>query len=182
MRYNVQSARMRKQKQKQKQKDARMKTSDFDYNLPGELIAQKPCEQRDECKLLVMDRASGAVKDRVFKDVIDYVNPGDLLVVNETRVLPARLIGAKRHTGGAAEILLLREVFDREPKTNQSALWEALVKPGKRLKPGSGAIVDFENSAHAVVLSAEVVDWASDSTRGERIVRLTTELHCLAVD
>ena len=151
-----------------------MKTSDFEYELPPELIAQHPSEQRDACRLLVMDRVTGALEDRIFRDIVDYIQPGDLLVANETRVIPARLVGAKRGTGGAAEVLLLREVFDREPKTSSSAVWEALVKPGKRLKPGSGAIVDFEDTAGNVTLSAEVIDWAEGGTRGERIVRLTT--------
>ena len=151
-----------------------MKTSDFEYELPPELIAQEPAAERDKCRLLVMDRATGELEDRIFCDIVDYVNPGDLLVVNETRVLPARLLGKKRGTGGAAEVFLLREVFDHEPKTSRSAIWEALVKPGKRLKPGSGAIVDFEDAQGTVVLSAEVIDWAANATRGERIVRLTT--------
>ena len=80
-----------------------------------------------------MDRTTGDVEDRIFRDIIDYLNPGDLLVVNETRVMPARLLGSKRATGGAAEVFLLREVFDREPKTSTLALWEVLVRPGKRL-------------------------------------------------
>ena len=156
-----------------------MKTSDFEYELPPELIAQEPAPDRDGCRLLCMDRTTGALEDRVFRDIVDYVYPGDLLVVNETRVLPARLLGAKRGTGGAAEVLLLREVFDREPKTGRSAVWEALVKPGKRLKPGSGAIVDFTDEAGNVALSAEVIDWADGETRGERVVRLTTALPSL---
>ena len=151
-----------------------MKTSDFEYELPAELIAQEPAAVRDECKLLVVGRTSGKLEDRIFRDIVDYVNPGDLLVVNETRVLPARLLGAKRGTGGAAEVFLLREVFDREPKTSQSGIWEVLVKPGKRLKPGSGAIVDFTDENGVVALSAEIVDWASGGSRGERIARLTT--------
>lgn len=77
-----------------------MRTDDFDYNLPEELIAQEPAAVRDECRLLVMDRAGGEVEDRIFKDIIDYLRPGDLLVANETRVMPARLLGAKRGTGG----------------------------------------------------------------------------------
>ena len=152
-----------------------MKTSDFEYELPQELIAQEPAAVRDACRLLVMDRVTGALEDRIFRDIENYIRPDDLLVVNETRVLPARLLGAKRETGGAAEVFLLREVFGREPKTSTTALWEALVKPGKRLKPGSGAIVDFTNAAGEVVLSAEVVDWAQESARGARIVRLSTD-------
>lgn len=156
-----------------------MRTSDYEYELPPELIAQEPAAERDGCRLLVMDRKTGALEDRVFRDIVDYVNAGDLLVVNETRVLPARLLGAKRGTGGAVEVLLLREVFDREPKTAHAAIWEALVKPGKRLKPGTGAIVDFLDAADNVALSAEVVDWADGSTRGERVVQLTTTLPSL---
>ena len=156
-----------------------MKTSDFEYELPPELIAQEPAAIRDECRLLVMDRASGALEDRVFRDIVEYVRSGDLFVVNETRVLPARLLGAKRGTGGAAEVFLLREVFGREPKTSKTGVWEALVKPGKRLKPGSGAIVDFCDASGDVALSAEVIDWAQDGSRGERIVRLSTEFPSL---
>ena len=76
-----------------------MKTSDFDYDLPQELIAQEPAAVRDACRMLVMDRETGAIEDRIFRDIIDYLEPGDLLVANETRVLPARLLGAKRGTG-----------------------------------------------------------------------------------
>ena len=151
-----------------------MRTSDFDYELPQELIAQEPAPVRDACRMLVMDRTTGALQDRVFRDIVDYVRPGDLFVVNETRVLPARLLGAKRGTGGAAEVFLLREVFDREPKTGKSAIWEVLVKPGKRLKPGSGAVVDFTDADGNVALSAEIVDWAEGGSRGERVARLTT--------
>nr|WP_278980649.1 S-adenosylmethionine:tRNA ribosyltransferase-isomerase [Adlercreutzia equolifaciens] len=151
-----------------------MRTDDFDYNLPEELIAQEPAAVRDECRLLVMDRASGEVEDRIFKDIIDYLQPGDLLVANETRVMPARLLGAKRGTGGAAEVFLLRECGGPEPRTNRVAFWEVLVRPGKRLKPGAGAVVDFTNAAGDVVLSAEIIDWARDGQRGERVARLST--------
>ncbi|WP_419040484.1 tRNA preQ1(34) S-adenosylmethionine ribosyltransferase-isomerase QueA [Parolsenella catena] len=153
-----------------------MRTDDFDYNLPEELIAQEPAAVRDECRLLVMDRASGEVEDRIFKDIIDYLRPGDLLVANETRVMPARLLGAKRGTGGAAEVFLLRECGGPEPRTNRVAFWEVLVRPGKRLKPGAGAVVDFTNAAGDVVLSAEIIDWARDGQRGERVARLSTPL------
>lgn len=156
-----------------------MRTDDFDYNLPEELIAQEPAAVRDECRLLVMDRASGEVEDRIFKDIIDYLRPGDLLVANETRVMPARLLGAKRGTGGAAEVFLLRECGGPEPRTNRVAFWEVLVRPGKRLKPGSGAVVDFTNAAGDVVLSAEIIDWARDGQRGERVARLSTPLPSL---
>ena len=151
-----------------------MRTDDFDYNLPEELIAQEPAAVRDECRLLVMDRASGEVEDRIFKDIIDYLQPGDLLVANETRVMPARLLGAKRGTGGAAEVFLLRECGGPEPRTNRVAFWAVLVRPGKRLTPGAGAVVDFTNAAGDVVLSAEIIDWARDGQRGERVARLST--------
>lgn len=156
-----------------------MKTSDFDYDLPPELIAQEPAAERDGCRLLVMDRATGALEDRIFRDIAEYLRPGDLLVANETRVMPARLLGAKRGTGGAAEVFLLREVFDREPRTNKSALWEVLVRPGKRLKPGTGAVVDFQDADGNVALSAEIVDWADGAQKGERLARLTTTLPSL---
>lgn len=157
-----------------------MRTDDFDYDLPSELIAQEPAAVRDACRMLVMDRATGAWEDRIFHDIGEYLRPGDLLVANETRVMPARLLGAKRGTGGSAEVFLLREVFGREPKTNQSALWETLVRPGRRLKPG--AVVDFTDASGDVVLTAEVVDWVEDKGdggKGERLVRLTTTLDSL---
>lgn len=156
-----------------------MKTADFDYDLPSELIAQEPHTPRDECRLLVLDRATGAMEDRIFRDIAELLNPGDLIVANETRVLPARLLGAKRGTGGAAEVFLLRECAGPEPRTNRVAFWEALVRPGKRLKPGTGAVVDFHDESGAVALSAEVIDWAENAQKGERKVRLSTELDSL---
>ncbi len=154
-----------------------MRTSDFDYELPEERIAQEPATVRDACKMLVLDRATGRIEDRIFRDIEEYLKPGDLLVANETRVLPARLIGAKRGTGGVAEVFLLREAPQNVTLAAdaQSALWEVLVKPGKRLKPGTGAIVDFLDSSGAVALSAEIIDWAPGGSKGERLARLFTE-------
>lgn len=149
-----------------------MRTSDFDYVLPEERIAQEPAAIRDSCKLLVMSRETGELCDRIFSDIIEYIHEGDLLIANETRVMPARLLGAKQGTGGAAEVFLLREVFDSSPPSNTSALWEALVRPGKRLKPG--AIIEFADEQGSVMLSAEIVDWIEDATKGERLVRLST--------
>ena len=106
-----------------------MKTSDFDYELPEELIAQTPVEPRDHSRLLVYHRKDGTVEHKHFFDIIDYLNPGDALVVNETRVIPARLLGVKEDTGVPVEVLLLR----RQDATD----WEALVRPGRRLKPGT---------------------------------------------
>ena len=108
-----------------------MKTSDFIYDLPEELIAQTPGEPRDSSRLLVVDRESGETTDRHFRDIIDYLKPGDALVVNETRVIPARLYGV-RPSGGACEILLLKQ---KGPN-----LWETLVRPGKKLRPGAEVI------------------------------------------
>lgn len=147
-----------------------MRTSDFDYDLPQERIAQEPATIRDECRMLVMDRTSGALEDRIFRDVYDYIDAGDVLVANETRVMPARLLGAKRETGGMAEVFLLREIPGYEPKTNSSAIWEVLVRPGKRLKPG--AVIEFRNGAGDVAMQAEIVDFVEG--KGERIARLST--------
>ena len=156
-----------------------MKTSDFDYELPQELIAQAPAPVRDECRLLAMDRTTGAVEDHIFRDILDYLKPGDLLIANETRVMPARLLGKKRGTGGAAEVFLLRETGGPEPRTNKIAFWEVLVRPGKRLKPGTGAAVDFHDAQGNIALSAEIIDWAREGQRGERVARLTTTLGSL---
>jgi S-adenosylmethionine:tRNA ribosyltransferase-isomerase len=109
--------------------ERQVRTADFDYDLPTGLIAQEPAEPRDSCRLMVVDRASGQFDHRVFRDLVEYVRPGDLLVVNETRVLPARLRGVKEGTGGAVEVLLLRDRgHDR---------WECLVRPGRSLQPGA---------------------------------------------
>ena len=108
-----------------------MKTSDFMYDLPEELIAQTPIEPRDHSRLLVVDRPTGAVSHEHFYDILDHLNPGDTLVVNETRVIPARLYG-ERPSGGACEVLLLKQVGVKT--------WETLVKPGKKLKPGAEII------------------------------------------
>lgn len=148
-----------------------MRTDDFDYPLPDELIAQVPAEPRDSCRLLVLDREDGSVGHRRFTDVLDYLEPGDLLVANKTRVLPARLMGHKRGTGGVAETLLLRRREDLDPL---GGVWECLVKPGKRLK--QGAVVEYrEGGIHApqdwpVVLTGEVIDYL-DENRGGRLLR-----------
>ena len=106
-----------------------MKTADFDYDLPEELIAQTPMEPRDHSRLMVVHRMDQNLEHRHFYDIIDYLNPGDALVINETRVIPARLTGVKEESGVPVEVLLLR----RENATD----WEALVRPGRRLKPGT---------------------------------------------
>ncbi len=108
-----------------------MKTHDFYYDLPEELIAQTPLEKRDTSRLMVLDKVTGKVTHKHFYDIIDYLNPGDCLVMNDSRVLPARLLG-HRPTGGAVEVLLLRDVGDK--------CWECLVKPGRKMQVGSDVI------------------------------------------
>ncbi len=143
-----------------------MLVSDFDYNLPERLIAQEPVEQRDRSRLLVVDRASGTFKDSVFAELPEYLKPGDLLVLNNTRVFPARLIGRRlRKTprgdtvlGGRVEVFLVSRL---EP-----LLWETLVKPGRALLPG--ARVEFARGK----LTAEVIEWREG---GRRVVRFEAE-------
>ena len=134
-----------------------MKTHDFWYNLPEELIAQTPLEKRDTSRLMVLDRTSGEVQHKHFYDMIDSVNPGDCLVLNDSRVLPARLLG-KRPTGGAVELLLLRDLGD--------GTWECLAKPGKKCTQGQEII--FGNGE----LTATVVSVQED---GNRIVKFHYE-------
>lgn len=122
-----------------------MKVSDFDYELPQELIAQKPKEPRDSSRLLIVDRRSKEFKHTVFKDLPQYLNPGDVLVLNDTAVYPARLKGKKAKTGGQVEVLLLTNL------RNDS--WEALVKPAKRLREGTELLFDGERLKGKIVES-----------------------------
>lgn len=108
-----------------------MKTSDFYYDLPEELIAQTPLERRDASRLMVLDRRTGEVTHRHFYDIVEYLQPGDCLVMNDSRVLPARLMG-HRPTGGVVEVLLLRDLGDK--------CWECLCKPGRKMQPGNQVI------------------------------------------
>ena len=110
-----------------------MKTSDFYYDLPEELIAQTPLERRDASRLMVLDRRTGEVTHRHFYDIVEYLQPGDCLVMNDSRVLPARLMG-HRPTGGVVEVLLLRDLGDK--------CWECLCKPGRKMQPGNQVIFD----------------------------------------
>ena len=148
-----------------------LRTDDFDYDLPKELIAQAPAEPRDSCRLLVLHRGDGSVEHRRFSDILDYLEPGDLLVANRTRVMPARLVGHKQGTGGVAETLLLRR---REDVDALGHVWECLVNPGRRLKPG--AVVEYRaGGLHApmdapVVLIGTILDFVEDS-KGARLVR-----------
>lgn len=131
-----------------------MKTSDFYYELPPELIAQTPLQRRDASRLLVLSRADGHTEHRMFRDLPDYLRPGDCLVLNDSRVLPARLLGRRLPGGGASEVLLLRDLGDDR--------WECLVRPGKKLRPG--AAVDFGDGALRATVEAELDD-------GKRLVR-----------
>ena len=128
-----------------------MKTSDFNFNLPEELIAQHPLEKRDTSRLMVLDKATGEIEHKHFYDVLNYLNPGDTLVLNNTRVLPARLIGEKENTGGKIEFLLLKSI--------EGDKWECLAKPGKRAKIGT--IFTFGEGK----LKCKVVDIVEEGNR-----------------
>jgi S-adenosylmethionine:tRNA-ribosyltransferase-isomerase (queuine synthetase) len=145
---------------------------DFDYELPQELIAQTPVEPRDASRLLVVHRDSETFEHRHFRDIGEYLRPGDLLIANQSRVLPARLIGHRSETGGAVEVLLLAERADLGPDC-----WETLVRPGRRLREGSRIVFgnDTANNAeiqHGAYLYAEVLE---RTDAGGRIVRFTVE-------
>ena len=127
-----------------------MKTRDFWYDLPEELIAQTPLEQRDTSRLLVLDRETGAVSHKHFYDILDYLKPGDCLVMNDSRVLPARLLG-NRPTGGAVELLLLKDLGNKK--------WECLAKPGRKLREGQEVV--FGNGE----LTATVLEVKDDGNR-----------------
>ena len=135
-----------------------LQKSDFYFDLPEELIAQDPLEDRSSSRLLVLDKETGETSHHIFKEVINYLNPGDCLVLNNTKVIPARLIGHKEDTGAAIEVLLL--------KRKENDIWETLVKPGKKCKPGT-KIVFGEGLLHATVL--ETVE------DGNRLIRFSYE-------
>lgn len=128
-----------------------MKTSDFNYDLPEELIAQDPTECRDASRLLVIDKKTGERQHKIFHDIIDYLVSGDCLVLNNTKVIPARLLGERETTGGKVEVLLL--------KRKDNDIWETLVKPGKKARPGSRLV--FGEG----LLKAEVLDVVEDGNR-----------------
>ena len=134
-----------------------MKTHDFWYDLPEELIAQTPLEKRDTSRLMVLDRKSGEIEHKTFYNIIDFLNPGDCLVMNDSRVLPARLLG-HRPTGGAVELLLLKDLGDKK--------WECLAKPGRKMQIGQTVI--FGNGE----LTATVTEICED---GNRIVTFNYE-------
>ena len=131
-----------------------MKRQDFYYDLPQELIAQDPLEDRSSSRLLVLDKKTGETQHHTFREVINYLNPGDCLVINDTKVIPARLIGAKEETGAKIEVLLL--------KRGQDDVWETLVKPGRKAKPGTR--ISFGDG----LLKGEVIDVVDE---GNRLIR-----------
>lgn len=135
-----------------------MKKKDFDFYLPEELIAQDPLLDRSSSRLLILDKETGRTEHKIFKDIIDYIRPGDCLVLNNTKVIPARLIGSKEDTGAGVELLLL--------KRNEGDIWETLVKPGKKAKKGAKLV--FGEG----LLRAEVVDIVEE---GNRLVKFHYE-------
>lgn len=135
-----------------------MKRQDFYFDLPEELIAQDPLEDRSSSRLLVLDKETGETSHHIFKEIVDYLNPGDCLVINDTKVIPARLIGAREGTGAKIEVLLL--------KRKENNVWETLVKPGKKAKPGT-RIVFGEG-----LLVGEVIDVVEE---GNRLIKFEYE-------
>lgn len=128
-----------------------MKTENFYYYLPEELIAQHPIEDRQESKLLLLDRRTGNIEDKIFKDIINYLNPGDCLVLNDTKVIPARLFGSRHGKDEKIEFLLLRRI--------EKDIWETLVRPGKKVKPSNRIV--FGNG----LLIADILNVEEDGTR-----------------
>ena len=131
-----------------------MKTSDFDYHLPQELIAQSPSEPRDHSRLMILDRSSGEIEHRKFYDLVEYLNDGDVLVFNDCRVIPARMYGLTSDTGSKIELLLLTQ--------NQPKIWKALVKPGRRMRKGARFQIDGLDGKH---VTGTVLDQYDDGSR-----------------
>lgn len=129
-----------------------MHINDFDYELPEELIAQKPADRRDASRLLVVHRNTGKTEHRHFYDILEYLKEGDCLVLNNSKVLPARLYGIKEGTGAKVEFLLIKRI--------EGDCWETMVRPGKRLKPGDSVMFSEEP-----LLKADIIDYGNDGTR-----------------
>ena len=138
-----------------------MKVADFNYDLPEELIAQVPIKNRDESRLMVLDRKNQTIEHKIFKDIIDYLEPGDCLVRNNTKVIPARLYGVKEETGAHVEFLLLHRI--------DGDIWEVMVKPGRKLMPGTKVIFGeglFEKSDNTrILLKAEILEKLEGGSR-----------------
>ena len=158
-----------------------MDLHDFYYDLPEELIAQDPLEKRSDSRMMVVHRDSGDIEHRHFSDLLDYLKAGDCLVINDTKVIPARLLGSKKDTGAAIEVLLLKDASDREEaaiqfedeanrniKGENTRVWECLVKPGKKMKPGAIVYFGQAEDGGEPLLVAEVLSVVDD---GNRIIR-----------
>lgn len=134
-----------------------MHINDFDYELPKELIAQRPMEQRDMCRLMVLNRAEKTIEQKKFCQILEYLNPGDCLVMNDSKVIPARIFGVKEGTGAKVEFLLIKRI--------EGDLWETMVRPGKRLKPGDAVSFADDGSFKAVIEG-----YGEDGTRHARFI------------
>ena len=130
-----------------------MDLHDFYYDLPEELIAQDPLSDRSSSRLMVLDKNTGAIEHKIFRDITEYLKPGDCLVINDTKVIPARLIGEKEGTGAAIEVLLLKRLEDRQDT------WEVLVKPGKKCKVGARIVFGGGK------LTGEIIDIVEEGNR-----------------
>ena len=135
-----------------------MNVTDYNFDLPQELIAQDPLEDRSSSRLLVLNKETGEMEHRVFRDIVEYLHPGDCLVINDTKVIPARLLGVKEDTGAHVEVLLL--------KRKENDIWETLVKPGKKCRPG--AVLSFGNG----LLKGTVLDVVDE---GNRLIQFSYE-------
>ena len=159
-----------------------MDLHDFYYDLPEELIAQDPLSDRSSSRLMVLDKETGEIEHKIFRDIVDYLKPGDCLVVNDTKVIPARLIGTKADTGATIEVLLLKRLEDRQDT------WEVLVKPGKKAKVGAkisfgesrniGEIIDIVEegtglSVHISGILKEILDEQTQITHFHRYITQT---------
>ena len=133
-----------------------MEVSEFDYELPKQLIAQDPIPDRSASRLMILDKKTGETQDRIFRDIVDELNPGDCLVINDTKVIPARLLGQREETGGHVEVLLL--------KRKEGDVWECLVRPGKKCRPGTH--LTFGDGR----LKAEILEVVDD---GDRLIHFT---------
>lgn len=131
-----------------------MHINDFDYKLPEELIAQKPQKDRDKCRLMVLRRSDNSIEHRHFFDILEYLKEGDCLLLNDSKVIPARLYGIKEGTGARVEFLLIKRI--------EGDTWETMVRPGKRLKPGDSVLFSDEEGK---TLRAEILDYGEDGTR-----------------
>lgn len=138
-----------------------MRIEEFDYELPKELIAQTPAEQRDSCRMMVLNMEKGSIEHEHFYDVIDHLHEGDCLVLNDSRVIPARMYGVKESTGAHIELLLIKRI--------EGDKWESLVKPGKRLRPGDTVVLDDKKTFKAHILGTY------DEDNGTRLIEFEYE-------